>query len=277
MKKTLFTLILVLVCIVTFACSSNADVNDPSNTINIGDSTNIEAMNTSNNDIDDFDPMGGDKYCSVHKEGYHSISILLINQLDEQQDFNKWVEESMKLSSAIKSDCPYSQSTIYEFVNYFNISKDTIIDLYNRQKLKSYINIDLLYSGTAEENDKYYRTLNENQSILEEYEKWVKFDEMKHSVMKKSKAEDKSMNWSVVQLAYSAGITDLSKVLPVQDFKESSTEFIYNADALSALPEKSVEEIIEKYTPYYLDCLVCGVTPYNTPYERQVALNAEKE
>jgi len=226
---------------------------------------------------DELPPMGGTAPCNVHNVEYHSYDIFLIYSLNDDQDYEQWKEDKYKLSLADKSDCPYSRRNIYEFIKDFNIPKETMIDLYNKGNYKSYVNIDLLYSGTAEENDEYYRTVDEDQSIMEEYEKWVKFKEMKHSVMKKSKAEDKSMNWSVVQLAYSAGITDLSKVLPAQDFKESSTEFIYNADALSALPEKDIEEIIEKYTPYYLDCLVCGVTPYDTPYERQVALNAQKE
>lgn len=233
---------------------------------------------TTTSDTGEPPSMGGDGYCYVHSSEYHSFPGEIIDWIkDNNKDFYEWLNISENQSSSIKSDCPFSCSNIYQLVKYFDIPKEVWINYYNNALIREYLNIDLLYAGTEEENDKYYRLSSRDESALEESKKWNRFFEMKDIILRKSKSEGKSINWSFVQIAQSAGITDLSKVLPAQDFKESSTEFIYNADALSALPEKDIEEIIEKYTPYYLDCLICGLTPYDTPYERQVALNAEKE
>lgn len=273
MKKTILVIFLVFACVFIFACSNDIpDVQNP----DPSDTTVPSESDTSNEDVKS--PVGGDGHCRVHRGEYHDFPAYITERLEEQgKDFYTWVLDAEERSADVDSDCPYTCATIYEFVKYFDIPKEIWIEYYNIPAVRVYLNIDLLYDGSAEDNDKYYRSTSLDEEDLMEYEKWTKFKEMKHTVMQMSKAEGKTTGWSLVQLAHSAGLSDWSKVLPVQDYKESSTEFIYDPDALSVLPEKSIEEIIEKYTPFYLDCLVCGVTPYNTPYERQVALNREKE
>ncbi|MBQ2827216.1 MAG: hypothetical protein IJF13_08325 [Clostridia bacterium] len=222
-------------------------------------------------------PMGGDDYCMVHISEYHSFPAFVTDWVINQgKDYRTWMDNALEQSADVDSDCAYSCANIYDFTEHFDIPKEIWIEYYNISPKPEYINIDLLYDGSAEDNDKYYRLTNIDEEFKAENNKWREFRELKHAVKLMSKAEGRNTSWSLVQLAHTAGVTNLSTVLPVQDFKKSSTEFIYNPDALSVLPEKSIDEIIEKYTPFYLDCLVCGVTPYNTPYERQVALNREK-
>ena len=285
MKKTILVLFLVFACVFTFACSNNTpDVQnpDPSDTTLSSDPTGpSDTTVPSDSDTTSSDvkrPVGGDKFCNVHSDEYHSYPKYIIDWVVEQgKDYSAWREDVKKRSAEVDSDCPYTYGNIYEFTEYFDIPREIWIEYYNIPVIRAYLNVDLLYDGSAEDNDKYYRFTSLDEEDFMEKEKWRKFKEMKHTVERLSKAEDKSSEWSLAQLAYTAGVTDLSTVLPVQDFKESSTEFIYNPDALSVLPEKDIDEIIEKYAPFYLDCLVCGVTPYNTPYERQVALNAAKK
>ena len=253
-----------------------SDTTVPSDQAGLSDTTVPSGSDMTNTDIKR--PVGGDGYCRVHKDEYHSFPAFITDWVVNQgKDYRAWMDGALERSADVDSDCPYTCATIYEFTEYFDIPREIWIEYYNIPVIMAYLNVDLLYDGSAEDNDKYYRLTSFDEEDFMEKEKWRKFKEMKHTVMQMSKAEGKTTGWSLVQLAHSAGLSDWSKVLPVQDFKESSTEFIYNPDALSVLPEKSIEEIIENYTPFYLDCLVCGVTPYNTPYERQVALNREKE
>ena len=256
------------------------DIAPPDTTLSSDPTDTSDTTVTSDNDTTASDvkrPVGGDGHC-VHRQEYHSFPSFVIDWVVNQgKDYRGWMDDAIEQSADVDSDCAYACANIYDFTEYFDIPREIWIEYYNIPGISAYRNVDLLYDGSAEDNDKYYRRTGLDEEDYMEYKKWTKFYEMKHTVKQLSKAEYKSFEWSLAQLAYTAGVTDLSTVLPVQDFKESSTEFIYNPDALSVLPEKDIDEIIEKYAPFYLDCLVCGVTPYNTPYERQVALNAAKK
>ena len=284
MRRKLALFFSFLLALSFFSCMDSREADNPDS---IADTTELHTEDIAPSDItvtsdnnttasDVKRPMGGDDYCMVHISEYHSFPAFVTDWVINQgKDYRAWREDVKNRYADVESNCPFSN--IYEFTEYFDIPKEIWIEYYNISPRKEYIDIDLLYDGSAEDNDKYYRLTNIDEEFKAENNKWREFRELKHAVKLMSKAEGRNTSWSLVQLAHSAGVTDLSTVLPVQDFKESSTEFIYNPDALSVLPEKSIDEIIEKYTPFYLDCLVCGVTPYNTPYERQVALNREKE
>lgn len=223
-------------------------------------------------------PVCSQDHCMVHRQEYHTFPVEVTDWISGQgKNFRTWIVDAEKRSADVDSDCPYTCANIYECVKYFDVPKEAWIEYYNKLSMTRYLNIDLLYDGSAEDNDRYYRLTSLDNDDFSEYQKWVNFREIKSAVRQMSKAEGKSTYWSLVQLMSTIRSSHWSEILPDQDFTESSTEFIYNPDALSVLPEKDIDEIIEKYTPFYLDCLACGVTPYNTPYERQAALNAAKE
>ena len=296
MKKFLLILFLAFTCVFTLACSKDIpNVQNPTlsdATVPPETTTPYESIRT-NDTTDDpgIDQSGAAEstdgnvlneeaerplaYCNVHIAGYHSVPVDLYDWVKEQgKEISDWVSDAKKRSEDIDSDCAETCINIYDLVEYFDIPKEVCIEYYNKLSMMTYLNIDLLYDGSAEENERYYRLTGLNEDDFSEYQRWINFKNVKSTAMRMSKAEDKSMQWSLVQLMSTTKSSHWSEVLPDRDYPGSSTEFFYNPDALSVLPENDIDEIIEKYTPFYLDCLVCGVTPYNTPYERQAALNA---
>ena len=103
--------------------------------------------------------VGGTGGCLVHDNSYHGYLAEFIDYVGRDR-FEKWYEETSGDYNYSETDCPCKSSNIYEFVHYFNFPKEEFIRVYNGNYGYYYSNgwdIDLLYEGTAEENDGYYR------------------------------------------------------------------------------------------------------------------------
>ena len=274
MKKNVITLLVLLFCLFTVSCVENQPDDTPDiSTItsdNTTDATNLETQAPSD------PPIGGTNICTIHLEGYHTYPLTIMRYVGEEK-FYKWIDEREETSDTI---VPYSGCNLYNFysfIDYFEISKEQLIEWYNTGVLEWYHDIDPLYNGSAEEIEQHYRNTDELEI---EREKRRYFDQLKIDIIaNNTNVFGMTTNYrthSLIELMMRAGYKDIKEVKAIGNY-ERGYEFDYNENILSSFAEKSIDEIIEKYTPYYLDCLVCGVTPYNTPYERQVALNAEKD
>ena len=47
----------------------------------------------------------------------------------------------------------------------------------------------------------------------------------------------------------------------------------YNVEYFLSKSDDEIEDLIANHTPYYLDSIFCGLEPYDSRYDRQVAEN----
>ena len=129
---------------------------------------------------DSTDAMGGTSgMCSVHYGDYHAFSNELISYVGEQ-NFYAWVEEAEKGSE--KNGCLYPESTIYDFIHYFNIPRSLMEELYLNDPGMYYFhvwNMDLLYSDDKDAVDAYYRDVDALQNL---FDKRKSFRNMKFNI-----------------------------------------------------------------------------------------------
>lgn len=215
-------------------------------------------------------------YCYVHGMAYHSYPSALTDALDRDA-FNAWHEESQWHTR--ENGCPFPQSNIYEFIHHFNIPKSRFVELYNERTIDDDYPIDLLYGGTAEAVDAYYRTSDPEKEL--ESIKWANLRELKMHINAYIRDElhiqMKTSHCSLAELMYMAGIkaeelsSYYSKGHAVSPENRYDTIFDYDPAAVGYTTDASFEKVLARYTAYYLDCAICGLTPYDTPYDRQVS------
>ena len=122
----------------------------------------------------------------VHGYGYHTFPGRLTEYVGEDR-FDEWFEEVGKDYVHTTTDCPCKSSNLYEFIRYFNVPKEATINAYNENTRYYYLctlNIDLLYDGTAEENDQFYREVFNDSA--ERYRK-INFYSMKGTLLQRNK------------------------------------------------------------------------------------------
>ncbi len=215
-------------------------------------------------------------YCYVHGMAYHSYPSALTDALDRDA-FNAWQEEAQWHTR--ENGCPFPQSNIYEFIHHFNIPKSRFVELYNERTIDDDYPIDLLYGGTAEAVDAYYRTSDPEKEL--ESIKWANLRELKMHINAYIRDElhiqMKTSHCSLAELMYVAGIkaeelsSYYSKGHAVSPENRYDTIFDYDPAAIGYTTDASFEKVLARYTAYYLDCAICGLTPYDTPYDRQVS------
>lgn len=227
---------------------------------------------------------GGSTGCQVHGVEYHAIPNSLVNYVGDSEAVSEWLANVTENKTA--DGCPGTKACIYDFVVHFEIPKSVFIELYNDHTMRYDYPIDLLYSGTAEEIDTYYRAVDEDKEL--EKIKWTNLNSLKMDLVAlirdKTGESVKYREHSVIELVKMAGISEkellVMETARVQaDGENNILNASFNYDMrLLATDNKSVESLISEHSAYYLDCLFCGITPYETPYERQVGtLNAETQ
>ncbi len=275
MKKYIVVFLAVLFLA---SCSNNIHddfLGDP----DVMDGNVYVQENENNNMQDDMNNNsgnGGSTGCQVHGIEYHSIPSSLVNYVGDSGAVAEWLASVTK--NITDEGCPSSTANIYGFIEYFKIPKNIFIELYNEQTMRCDYPIDLLYSGTADEVDAYYRTFDSDKEL--EKIKWSNLNELKMDVVALiCEKSGESLNFrkhSIIELMKIAEISpkellaiEANKV--VANSSESILETAFNYD-MSILSEdtKSIESLISEHSVYYLDCMFCGIEPYETPYERQV-------
>lgn len=222
---------------------------------------------------------GGTNICTVHSPDYHRFSTCLADYVG-YDIFMDWFESNGIPALNTSEGCLYPNANIYECIRYFNVPKDVLIELYNENSLPNY-NIDLLYNGTAEEVDKYYRSIPEDQ-IIEEI-MLTNFKKIKMNLLLNHleifKDNTNVDSYSLIEMMAMTDTSVDSIMKMIEDDRKSnsasiySSHFNYNFNLFDEKNGAKTEKMIREHSPFYLDCLFCGITPYETRYEQQVAKN----
>lgn len=291
MKKNIFLItLMVLVVFSLSACSSivqepidaqkdidtvqNADVEH-----NTTGNVTPGASETQSVEIENTQVNGGTQVCAVHHIDYHTYDSYLTDYVG-YDSFREWFTQYSIPVEDASGGCLYPKSNIYEFIHHFDISKDVLIKLYNEFSITDY-NIELLYDGTAEENDQYYRSISDAQRIEEI--KMSNFKELKVAIrLNNIDAFPEIMNYDEYSLIEMMLITDtpLDFIYDrIERTKKKHGDSIYGSQYeydFSVFNEKNrakLEKDINEHSAFYLDCIFCGVTPYETKYEKQISEN----
>lgn len=283
--------IIIFALLILTSCANN--IQDVSNRVNgppdesvhenvsTKESTSDIIHNYEGAAVNSNENSGGSTGCQVHGIEYHAIPNSLVNYVGDSDAVLEWLTNVTE--NKTEDGCPGINACIYDFIVHFEIPKSVFIELYNDHTMRYDYPIDLLYSGTADEVDAYYKKVDENKEL--EKIMWFNFNELKMDLTALIREKTgKSINYrehSVIELMKLSGVSE-KELLEMQttsrQAKEENgilnTSFNYDMSYLMN-DEKSVERLIAQHSAYYLDCLFCGITPYETPYERQVAENSD--
>ena len=286
MKKNIFFVILILSLIFSLsACSST--VQDPIDTqtdINSVEQNNSE--NNASNDSETEDPVvenpqvnGGTTVCTAHHVDYHTYNSCLTDYVGNDL-FWEWFNKNSVPVKDSRNGCIYPNSNIYEFIHYFDIPQDVLVKFYNEFSIPDY-NIELLYNGTAEDVDHYYSSISDAQRIEEI--KASNFKELKMAIrLNNIDAFPEVMNYGEYSLIEMMLMTDTPVEFiydRIERTRKKHSDSIYRSQYeydFSLLNEKNrsdLEKEANQHSAFYMDCIFCGVTPYETRYEKQVSEN----
>lgn len=280
MAKKIIFIILTITLVCSFgACSSVSE--------NMRDTTEEEIIITNENEdviesiSADEGTNGGTKVCLIHSSDYHCFSSYLTDYVGDDV-FMNWFKSTDASDKNTDGGCLYPEQNIYEFIRYFDFPKEVLIELYNEYLLPNY-NIDLLYNGTADENDQYYRSISDAQRV--EDIKFSNLNEIKIRILLQNldvfNSNTNINSYSLIEMMQMTKtpvdtvqnvITNSSKANDINIF---SSQFDYDFSMFEAKDEENLYKLVNEHSPFYLDCIICGLTPYETRYEKQVAENKE--
>ncbi|MBQ4055103.1 MAG: hypothetical protein IJD17_05255 [Clostridia bacterium] len=246
------------------------EVDQPSN-----DTEEINDSDPADTEENSYSANGGTGDCTVHSVVYHGFPYDLIETIGEEK-FDNWLENCKKKSEDYNDNgCIYA-SNIYDFVHDLNIPKEAFVDFYNRSGyyyLRDY-DIDLLYDGTAEENDAYYRDYLERENTI--MAKRGAFDHVKGYIFTTRMSElikvlGEDLSSGKVSLAEMVYILDMPRE-ELESIIAQSKELVpyllrydYDLDLIYNQREY-VEELIEEHSAFYIDLLFCGEEPREEAY-----------
>ena len=226
---------------------------------------------------------GGTSLCCVHSELYHGYPWPWIEYVGEE-NFEAWIQAGRTDIEPDENGCPYPKTNIYKFIHDFNYPKDVFIEQYNSHIWVDYgYQVDLLYGDDSEAAEIYYRI-----TYKEDEPEWKKLHDswaLKWDLMEKYPEKLKDYgNWkthSLVELMQVAGVDteDLKDI--VSQYEYGAAEAIKRVEtcdfsAVESLTVNERKELMTEHSAFYQDCVLLGITPYETPYEKQVADNAAK-
>ena len=277
----------IILALLLLASCANSIPESPNNVNEIhnepaSESTNEVDQSKETLNSDSNQNSGGSTGCQIHGVEYHAIPNSLVNYVGDSKLVSEWLVNVTENKSA--DGCPGINASIYGFLVHFEVPKSIFIELYNNQTMRYDYPIDLLYSGSAEEIDAYYRTVDEDKEL--EKIKWSNLNSLKMDLV--ALIRDKtgeSLNYrkhSVIELVSMSGLSE-KELLEMQKISRQSNEennilntsFNYDMSYLTT-DKRSIESLLSQHSAYYLDCLFCGITPYETPYERQVGIHNNK-
>ena len=278
MKKHMFA-ILLAICLLCTACGK---VETPPVTENTTETTtSAEATSTvpeaTTQPEETLPPAnGGTGMCGIHAELYHSYPQPWIEYVGEDA-FITWNQTEHDTHGPDENGCPCPTTNVYTFIHTFNYPKERFIEEYNTHPWVNYdYQIDLLYGDDPAAVDAYYREgTNWHTAQAEEA---MHLRDMKWNLIDKypDKLRD-YVNWkehSLLEMLEIVGI-NLSDAQALTAQGASLNEDLpLHFDAVAAMSADEQKELMTAHSAFYQDCVLLGGTPYETPYEKQVADNA---
>lgn len=259
----------------TSESESEPTKNTDTNTV-IPEDTSDSAENTADTTENTYSANGGTSgMCKVHSDIYHSFPHTLMEYVGLDEAYN-WIEKGEEASKGYDDrGCPWKGS-IYEFIHEFNIPKDVFVKWYNEtdRYYSDDYDIDLLYNGTAEENDAYYRDYSERENTV--MAKRGAFDQVKGYIFTTRMSElmkvlGENLSSAKVSLAEMVYILDMPRE-ELESIIAQSKELVpyllrydYDLDLIYDQREY-VEGLIEEHSAFYVDLLFCGEEPREQAY-----------
>ena len=159
MKTFLNVLLLIISLSLLVSCSDDTSSDTVTNTT---ESTSVSSDEATENTEkpEETGGMGGTQFCRIHHADFHSTPLNVINYIGSEK-FDEWRSHSSVPAEVAdrNSECLYPNYHIYNLVKYFDISREELEELYFGSigaYYHSVWNIDLIYSGTAEEYAEYF-------------------------------------------------------------------------------------------------------------------------
>lgn len=249
-----------------------AETNDP----DPADTAETNDSNTADTTENTYSANGGTGGCNVHSEAYHGFPHELIEHTNEEE-YREWFDTNEKMSENYNDNGCIWTANIYDFVHELNIPKEVFVDFYNRSGYYYYrdYDIDLLYNGTAEENDAYYRDYSERENTV--MAKRGAFDQVKGYIITTRFAElqqalgEKMTSFGNVSLAEAVYVLEMSReeleaiIAQSKELVPNVLRYDYDLDLIYNQREY-VEGLIEEHSAFYVDLLFCGEEPREEAY-----------
>lgn len=217
----------------------------------------------------------GSGFCTVHSESYHGFPYELMQYVGLEKAYD-WIEKGEDDSKGYNDrGCPW-KGNIYGFIHDLDIPKDVFVKWYNetdRYYFRDY-DIDLLYDGSAEENDAYYRDFRERRDTV--MAKRSTFEQIKGYIFTVWMPElfevfGEDLNQSKVSLAEMVYVLEMPReeleaiiakgkeLVPTRPRYNCNLDLIYNQ-------REYVEGLIKEHSAFYVDLLICGEEPREQAY-----------
>ena len=279
MKIHLFTLLLAA-CLLCTACGKTETPPLTENTTS-ADTTEASQTTLPPETAEATLPpaSGGSGPCSTHNELYHSFPDPWIAYVG-RETFYQWIEQTSPTQQEIRECtlhdvCPYAKQNIYAFIHSMSYPKAVFIEQYNTDPwVDLRYNIDLLYGEDPAAAEEYYLATN---SALEEMR-------MKITALRTAKHKLRNaflnqlgddLNWkehSLLEMLELVG-NDPDDIRALTD-AAAQYGLSLHFDRIEAM-DADEREALTAHSAFYQDCVLLGETPYETPYEKQVADNEE--
>ena len=279
MKIHLFTLLLAA-CLLCTACGKTETPQVTENTTS-ADTTEASQTTLPPETTEATLPpaSGGSGPCSTHNELYHSFPDPWIAYVG-RETFYQWIEQTSPTQQEIRECtlhdvCPYAKQNIYAFIHSMSYPKAVFIEQYNTDPwVDLRYNIDLLYGEDPAAAEEYYLATN---SALEEMR-------MKITALRTAKHKLRNaflnqlgddLNWKEHRLLERLELVgnDPDDIRALTD-AAAQYGLSLHFDRIEAM-DADEREALRAHSAYYQDCVLLGETPYETPYEKQVADNKE--
>ena len=283
MQKMFFALLLAA-CLLVTACGKTETppvTEDTTETTTSTEATSATAETTTETTTQSEETLppanGGTSPCYVHDMLYHCFPYTWVETVGEDA-FRAWFAETESASAEDEYGCPYSLQNIYAFIHAFDYPKDVFIEQYNTDITIDWcFQVDLLYGNDAAAVESYYRiSQNEIRKLRKSNEslrtlKWSLLDQYP------DKLRD-YVNWkehSLLEMLEIVGIDPSdAQALTAQDASLNG-DLPLHFDTVAALSADERKALLTEHSAFYQDCVLLGETPYETPYEKQVADNEE--
>lgn len=222
---------------------------------------------------------GGTRICTAHPISYHSYLNEFIKYVGEE-NYNEWTKKYESESQEFNDNGCLWKHNIHTFIKEFNFPQDVFVEILNSNPFIYYTddyNVDLLYNGSEEEIDTYYRN---HVDRKEEYAKKSNFIALK--IVTGQKYSDKIKqhfgnnatvnSYSFPELIYLLDIPQKELETMIKEsvskyVQESYLNSLYDYDLdLIYNQREFVEELIKEHSVFYMDQLFCGEEPREMPY-----------
>ncbi len=194
---------------------------------------------TDTTNTDDPPEIGGSwPICMYHHDSYHSYTKELIDIVGEEA-FRAWIEpieQNWEYIPYTETECPFPDSNIVEFIKYFKITDEQLIEVYKADIYGLQWDIKALIDGDYEAFEKHSVEINKTKSYKKLQNEYL----IKLSLIQKigTLKDNRSVE-------YYNSITDNGKYMPVD--KVTVLDLVEN----TSLTREDIQKCIDSYEDCY--------------------------